>query len=108
MIIAQHNRSYTRPETTFSQRFPNTVVGTDSQWPVQVSGIPLPGILVSGGQDGIIRVWELDTELEFDEPSTGKYFLIGFKIWLGSFWTDGERLVMDGADNSISILDFGG
>jgi len=63
---------------------------------------PFPGIVLSGGQDGTIRLWDL----EGGENEELQYLLGGFKAWLGSFWTDGERLISDGADNNISILEF--
>ena len=60
--------------------------------------------LLSGGQDGTVRVWNLDAS---DDKSTGLYLLSGFKVWLGSLWSDGERLISDGSDNAIKILNFG-
>ena len=71
------------------------------RWKCLVS--PFPGIVLSGGQDGTIRVWDL---MGKDDEKL-KYLIGGFKVWLESFWIDGECLVSDGADNFISILKFG-
>ena len=74
---------------------------------------PFPGIFLSGGQDGTVRIWDLNNSEDSSSSSSSSskpsalYLLSGFKVWLGSLWTDGERLIMDGADNAISILNFG-
>ncbi len=34
------------------------------------------------------------------------YALTGYKLWLGSVWTDGKRLLSDGGEQSIVIRDF--
>jgi WD40 repeat protein len=60
---------------------------------------PRPGIVVSGGQDSSVRVWDVD-EMTF------LYQFVGYKVWLNSIWTDGARIVSDGADNTIVMHDF--
>ena len=60
---------------------------------------PLPGILVSAGQDGGMRVWDV-------AESMCLYQFVGYKVWMGSLWTDGHRLVSDGADNTVIVHDF--
>ena len=60
---------------------------------------PLPGILVSAGQDGGMRVWDV-------AESMCLYQFVGYKVWMGSLWTDGYRLVSDGADNTVIVHDF--
>jgi len=67
---------------------------------------PLPGVLLSGGQDGSLNVFSLNKDSDDEEA---KYKLNGFKVWLGSLSStdDGKRLITDGADNAISILNFG-
>lgn len=60
---------------------------------------PRPGIVVSGGQDSSLRVWDVD-EMTF------LYQFVGYKVWLNSIWSDGARIVSDGADNTIVMHDF--
>jgi hypothetical protein len=66
---------------------------------------PAPGLVVSGATDGSLRVWSLK------QPTTENarllYQFMGYKVWLGSLWTDGRRLVSDGADNTVIVHDFG-
>mmetsp|Transcript_10536 Transcript_10536/g.13326 ORF Transcript_10536/g.13326 Transcript_10536/m.13326 type:complete len:574 (-) Transcript_10536:175-1896(-) len=92
---------------------------------------PFPGLVVSGSQDGHIRIWDcaynravegvsvtsgedLEEEAQFDsiggidKRPRCLYALTGFKVWLGSIFTDGKKLVSDGADNSIVVHDFSG
>ena len=61
---------------------------------------PSPDMVVSLGQDGCVRIWNLNT----GKPH---YSFQGYKVWAGSLWTDGQRLVSDGADNCILMHDFG-
>ena len=61
---------------------------------------PSPDMVVSLGQDGCVRIWNLKTR----KPH---YSFQGYKVWAGSLWTDGQRLVSDGADNCILMHDFG-
>jgi WD40 repeat protein len=58
---------------------------------------------MSAGQDGTIRVWNVSSPQKRD----CLYQLTGYKVWLGSLWTDGRRLVSDGSDNTIIVHDFG-
>lgn len=60
---------------------------------------PIPGLLVSAGLDGSLRVWDLDERESL-------YQFVGYKIWMGSIWTDGYRLATDGSDNGITVHDF--
>ena len=63
-------------------------------------------LLVSGAQDGMLRVWDLG-EVGADTVNTKCLFgLGGYKVWLGSIWTDGKRLVSDGRDNALVMHDF--
>mmetsp|Transcript_14606 Transcript_14606/g.22521 ORF Transcript_14606/g.22521 Transcript_14606/m.22521 type:complete len:735 (-) Transcript_14606:55-2259(-) len=76
------------------------------------------GMFISGGQDGTVRVW---TSNGHDSGSRGTdvvgteqnrpaakciYALTGYKLWLGSICTDGQRIVSDGGENSIIVRDF--
>jgi len=71
-------------------------------------------LLISGAQDGTIRIWDMqgpsikDRMRENPEALGPKclYGLAGYKVWLGSINTDGQRLVSDGADNKIVVHDF--
>ncbi|KAL3927066.1 MAG: hypothetical protein SGPRY_002996 [Prymnesium sp.] len=64
----------------------------------------LPGdCLVSGAHDGTLCVWRL---FGAGEKPRVLYRLAGYKVWLGSVCTDGQRLVSDGADNALICHDF--
>ena len=65
-----------------------------------------PDLLVSGGQDSSLRVWDL-TGGAGATPKC-KYGVIGYKVWLGSVAIDdsGRRLVSDGRDNLVLVRDF--
>jgi WD40 repeat protein len=59
------------------------------------------GLLISGAHDGTVRVWDVAK----DEPEC-LHVLRGYKMWLGSVCTDGKRLVSDGRDDTLMLLDF--
>lgn len=94
---------------------------------------PFPGLLVSGSLDGSMRVWdysavkgeteeedlddedeEEDVELEaqYDDVDSQEsrpqclYALSGYKVWLGSIFASPQKLVSDGADNTIIVHSF--
>ena len=67
--------------------------------PVKCLASPLPGLLVSGGLDGSMRIWDV-------QEGASLYQFTGYKVWLGSVWTDGSRLVSDGSDNTVIFHDF--
>ena len=68
---------------------------------------PAPGLLVSGGLDGTLRMWSVSgSQQQQQQPHQPLYQFAGYKVWLGSLWTDGERIVTDGADNTIIMHDF--
>ena len=69
--------------------------------PIQCLTSPTPGLLITGGQDGCIRMWNVG-----EDETYYLYQFIGYKVWLGSMWTDGKRLLSDGADNTIVLHDF--
>ncbi len=101
---------------------------------VMAMASPYSGLLISGSQDGTIRIWDCsynkkndDYEsnvakaLEDDEEEAycddigGEdkrphclYALTGYKVWLGSIFTNGKKIVSDGADNTIIVHDFSG
>lgn len=66
------------------------------------------GFLISGAQDGTIRVWDCSpsgTKTGTDQP-TSLYALNGYKVWLDSVFTDDVRLLSDGSDNRVVVHDF--
>ena len=78
-------------------------------------------LLISGAHDGTLRVWDLRHEGEEQDDGFGDdfgevsitenkikclYGLGGYKVWLGSVCTDGERIVSDGRDNAVVVHDF--
>jgi WD40 repeat protein len=95
---------------------------------------PSPGLFVTGSHDGTMRVWDCsrykneddeddneegtpsDISIEIvgddsqNEVQTKKprvlYALSGYKVWLGSIFTNDRKLVSDGADNSIIVHSF--
>lgn len=100
---------------------------------VMAMASPSPGLLVSGSQDGTIRIWDCsyhnckgkfdgikiqhdDEEEEAQYDDIGGvdrrpnclYAMTGYKVWLGSICTNGEKLITDGSDNTIIGHDFTG
>ncbi len=98
---------------------------------------PSPGILVSGSQDGTIRIWDcsyyksskaLNPMVQEDQDDDDEeeeealyddigvedrrpdclYAMTGYKMWLGSIFADADKLVTDGSDNTIVTHDFSG
>jgi len=92
---------------------------------------PAPGLLVTGAQDGNVRVWDVsyprnedegeeddddedddEEEAQYDDVG-GKemrprclYAMTGYKVWLGSIFANGKKLVSDGADNTVIVHSF--
>ncbi len=68
------------------------------------------GMFISGGQDGTVRVWNSKTDAvgtnQQRQAAKCIYALTGYKLWLGSICTDGQRIVSDGGENSIIVRDF--
>jgi WD40 repeat protein len=100
---------------------------------VMAMASPSPGLLVSGSQDGTLRIWDCsynnckgksdsikvqndDEEEEaqcdditgVDRRPNCLYAMTGYKVWLGSICTNGEKLITDGSDNTIISHDFTG
>lgn len=94
---------------------------------------PSPGLLVSGALDGSMRIWdyaehgdeediddddsvddevEIDLEAQYDDIQVNDsrpqclYALSGYKVWLGSIFTNSRKLVSDGSDNTIIVHSF--
>ena len=71
-------------------------------------------LLVSGAHDGTLRVWDLAADGSGGDGVPGEvgvkalFGLGGYKVWLGSVWSDGRRIVSDGRDNAIVTHDFSG
>lgn len=89
--------------------------------PVMCLASPGDGVFVTGGQDGALRVWRIDgleEVTENDDLAEAKqqpvplakckcmYALTGYKLWLGSACTDGDKLVSDGGENNIIVRDY--
>ncbi|EEC46323.1 predicted protein [Phaeodactylum tricornutum CCAP 1055/1] len=66
---------------------------------VQCMTSPAPGLLVTASQDGTMRVWDI-------AQRNCMYQFIGYKVWLGSVWSDGVRLISDGSDNTVIAHNF--
>lgn len=66
------------------------------------------GLLVSGAHDGTVRIWDMPHGSGADSPQEAKalYGLGGYKVWLGSLYCDGERIISDGSDNMLVQHDF--
>ena len=79
----------------------STVYQPRHNGPLKCLASPAPGLLISAGQDGSIRLWNVSKDKTFY-----MYQFMGYKVWLGSVWTDGTRLVSDGADNTIVVHDY--
>mmetsp|Transcript_14230 Transcript_14230/g.32342 ORF Transcript_14230/g.32342 Transcript_14230/m.32342 type:complete len:467 (-) Transcript_14230:177-1577(-) len=62
---------------------------------------PTYDMLVSLGQDGCMKVWDMQKRTPF-------YHFAGYKVWTGSLWTDGRRIASDGVDNTVLLHDFAG
>lgn len=60
---------------------------------------PIPGMLISASHDGSMRVWDVAT-------AHCIYQFVGYKVWLGSLWADGSRIISDGSDNTVIVHDF--
>jgi hypothetical protein len=67
--------------------------------PVMCLANPIPGVLISASKDGSLRIWDI-------EQAHCMYQFVGYKVSLGSVWTDGSRIVSDGSDNTIIVHDF--
>jgi WD40 repeat protein len=57
------------------------------------------GLIASCGYDGSLRIWDVSSR-------DNLYQFLGYKVWIGSVWSDGYRIVSDGADNTIIQHDF--
>jgi len=100
--------------------------------PVMCMASPSNGLLLSGSQDGTIRIWncsyyrthdennpmaseeEDEEEAHYDDIGGEDkrpvclYALTGYKLWFGSMFVNNKKLVSDGADNTIIVHDFSG
>jgi WD40 repeat protein len=85
----------------------------DSSWCVVAGGGD--GLLITGAQDGTIRVWDCWQKSSVSDDSNYSSFqvkpevlynFVGYKVWLGSICNHGNCLLSDGSDNSIIIHDF--
>jgi len=84
--------------------------------PVMSMASPSSGRFLSGGQDTSLKIWEFietaDDDNKEEQTDQNKlqtkclYALTGYKLWLGSICTDGNRLVADGGNENIIMRDF--
>jgi WD40 repeat protein len=88
----------------FRKDAPLTPLRPRHRGPVKCLASPRPGMLLSAGLDGSLRVWNLETHKADDSGLL--YQFLGYKVWLGGLWTDGRRIVSDGADNTVILHDF--
>ena len=52
-------------------------------------------------------MWDLSSAVVPGESGVKALFgLGGYKVWLGSVWTDGRRIISDGRDNAVVVHDF--
>lgn len=98
------------------------------QGAVMAMASPFPGLLVTGAQDGNIRVWDCsrqstsfdgsvedeETEALYDDIGANDsrprclFAMTGYKVWIGSIFAGETKLVSDGADNTIIVHSFDG
>ncbi len=120
------------PDEPFDNTKLPLVVPPHSGMVVSLTGCRQNGLLVSGSQDGTLRVYDFcyDISAEGDDESSEQYAteydagsddpphvdihpvilyqLAGYKVWLSSICVDekGLRLVTDGADNTVVVHDY--
>ena len=63
------------------------------------------GTLVTGAQDGTLRVWDVGVPEDAGGPKA-LFAFGGYRVWLSSVATDNTRLVADGSDNTVLVHDF--
>eukprot|EP00562_Extubocellulus_spinifer_P023230 CAMPEP_0178625176 /NCGR_PEP_ID=MMETSP0698-20121128/7738_1 /TAXON_ID=265572 /ORGANISM="Extubocellulus spinifer, Strain CCMP396" /LENGTH=600 /DNA_ID=CAMNT_0020264321 /DNA_START=27 /DNA_END=1829 /DNA_ORIENTATION=+ len=120
------------PDEPFDNTKLPLVVPPHNGMVVSLTGCRQNGLLVSGSQDGTLRVYDFcyDISAEDDDESSEQYAteydvgsddplhvdihpvilyqLAGYKVWLSSICVDdkGLRLVTDGADNTVVVHDY--
>ena len=99
-------------------------VGADSSPPpppppteLPVDGTFVDGVVHEEGDEAVFQftaqqgqTYQVETEqcVSSGEGPVCLYGLGGYKVWLGSVWSDGRRIVSDGRDNAIVTHDFSG
>jgi len=107
------NMGYVSEKRPLTDEFPVGRMQPAHSGSVVALDSPYSGLLVSGSQDGTIRVWDcsyrrqVKNKEELMRPRC-LYALTGYKVWLGSIFTNHNKLVSDGADNTIVVHDFSG
>ena len=118
-----------------SQPFYDQTKGGSSELPIKLRpshlstvvdiATPAPGLFVTGAHDGSMRVWDCSTsrvsgddvddedeDAQYDDIERNDkrpsclYALSGYKVWLGSVFSNGKKLVSDGSDNTIIVHSF--